>query len=313
MGLARPNETRTKSLHSQAVVPNNPAPNDGIFGIFAHAMRILRSICSWMVYICDIFADYGIYYKYRRGAFSPWGADMLVSFSVANFRSIGEEVTLNMVASNKLPDHLGHRIQVGDTGVHVLRSAVLYGANAAGKSNIVKAMAVAQGLIRGRSSDRRNTVDPFRFWPGGEARPSSFEFRMLISGRIFAYGFDILNGQIVSEWLATIRGEDEVIVFQRGEDGETALNDGAKKFFQDDATMFHTLAALKGAAAPKGSVIPEPSDWRSRGIAGKYASVNHSMVYERSTCACRRLPRERSHESSISRRGIQAVLLDVPQ
>ena len=74
---------------------------------------------------------------------------MLVSFSVSNFRSFGEEETLNMVASNKLTDHSEHRVPIGTTGKHVLRSAVIYGANAAGKSNLIRAMGAAQRLILG--------------------------------------------------------------------------------------------------------------------------------------------------------------------
>lgn len=169
---------------------------------------------------------------------------MLVSFSVANFRSIGEEVTLSMVASNKFPDHPEHRIQVDDSNTYVLRSAVLYGANAAGKSNLVRAMSVAQGLIRDRS-DRIRPVDPFRFWPDGMKRPSSFEFRILISGRIFIYGFDIALDQIVSEWLAILNGDDPVVIFQRDERGETTIDESARKYFLDDPTMFVTLDKLK--------------------------------------------------------------------
>ena len=62
---------------------------------------------------------------------------MLISFSVSNFRSFGEEETLNMVASNKLADHPGHLVPIGTTGKSVLRSAVIYGANAAGKSKLI--------------------------------------------------------------------------------------------------------------------------------------------------------------------------------
>jgi uncharacterized protein len=72
---------------------------------------------------------------------------MLVSFSVSNYRSFGEEATLNMVASNKFSDHPNHLVQIGKTGKHLVRSAVLYGANAAGKSNLIKAMAYAQPSV----------------------------------------------------------------------------------------------------------------------------------------------------------------------
>src|SRR5262245_20908128 len=114
---------------------------------------------------------------------------MLVSFSVANFRSFGDEVTLNMVASNKLSDHPDHRVPIGETGQYVLRAAVVYGANAAGKSNLIKAMDVAQRLIK-EPTERRAAITPFRFNPNDSKEPSSFEFRFLIDGRVFIYGFD---------------------------------------------------------------------------------------------------------------------------
>src|SRR5690606_14720837 len=123
---------------------------------------------------------------------------MLVSFSVANYRSFGDEVTLNMVASNKLTDHPNHRVPIGDTGKYVLRAAVIYGANAAGKSNLVKAMDVAQRLIR-EPSERRIPVVPFRFDPQGTKKPSTFEFRFLVDDRVFVYGFDVLLDKFTSE------------------------------------------------------------------------------------------------------------------
>ena len=86
---------------------------------------------------------------------------MLVSFSVSNFRSFGEEQTLNMVASNKLTDHEGHLVPIGSTGRSLVRTATIYGANASGKSNLVRAMAAAQSAIirpsRWKTSDSELT------------------------------------------------------------------------------------------------------------------------------------------------------------
>ena len=117
---------------------------------------------------------------------------MLVSFSVANFRSFGKEVTLNMVASNKLQDHENHCVPIGDTGQRVLRAGIIYGANGAGKSNLVRAMATAQRLIR--EAERPQNVVPFRFsTSSNQDEPTTFEFRFLVDGRVFIYGFDVLR------------------------------------------------------------------------------------------------------------------------
>ena len=71
---------------------------------------------------------------------------MLISFSVQNFRSFGEEMTLNMIASNKLTEHPQHLVDLPTTGNSVLRAAVVYGANAAGKSNLVKAISESPAI-----------------------------------------------------------------------------------------------------------------------------------------------------------------------
>ncbi len=47
---------------------------------------------------------------------------MLVSFSVSNFRSFGDEMTLEMVASNKLEDHPDHLVPIADTDKYLVRA-----------------------------------------------------------------------------------------------------------------------------------------------------------------------------------------------
>jgi AAA15 family ATPase/GTPase len=65
---------------------------------------------------------------------------MIVSFSVSNFRSFSSEETLSLVASNRLSgSHDDHAVPIPNSSEKVLRTAVLYGANGAGKSNLFKA------------------------------------------------------------------------------------------------------------------------------------------------------------------------------
>jgi len=168
---------------------------------------------------------------------------MLVSFSVSNFRSIGEEETLNMVASNKLTDHLGHRVAIGTTGKHVLRSAVIYGANAAGKSNLIRAMGVAQRLIL-ETGDRPAGIEPFRFDRDKLGQPSSFEFRFLLGERIFVYGFDVTSKQVVNEWLAVAKDDEELVIFERDQEGRTRTESKTMRLFAHGPAMFDTLDVL---------------------------------------------------------------------
>lgn len=169
---------------------------------------------------------------------------MLVSFSVRNYRSFGEEVTLSMVASNKISDHLQHRVEIDKSGKHLVRSAVIYGANAAGKSNLVKAMGFAQRLIQWRH-DNLPPVENFRFNVDLAKEPSSFEFRFLINECVFIYGFDVSSRKISSEWLSFIDGNDEPLIFERNAAGKTEVNDDALDHFVDDKQLSSTLDVLK--------------------------------------------------------------------
>lgn len=57
---------------------------------------------------------------------------MLVSFSVANFRSFSSEETFSLVASNRLNgSHESHTLEIPDTNEKVLKTGVIYGANGA--------------------------------------------------------------------------------------------------------------------------------------------------------------------------------------
>ncbi|HWE96947.1 MAG TPA: ATP-binding protein [Tepidisphaeraceae bacterium] len=172
---------------------------------------------------------------------------MLISFSVSNFRSIGDEQTLNLVASNKINDHANHVVPIDETQKSVVRTAVIYGANAAGKSNIVRAMASAQEMVR--ASERRVTIiEPFRFDTELSGKPTSFEFRFLIDDRAFIYGFDVKGRDIYAEWLSVLQGTEERLVFERNREGKTDPARDVETLFPRDHAIVSLLNAL--AALP---------------------------------------------------------------
>jgi uncharacterized protein len=171
---------------------------------------------------------------------------VLINFSVTNFRSFGAEETLNLVASGKLKDHPDHCIPIDQTGKSVLRAAVVYGANAAGKSNLVRAIDFAQDLILGVRPINVILANQFRF--AKKKTPSSFEFRFLVDGRIFTYGFSVNQKGVVREWLAaTTKKGREVEVFDR-EAQNISISD-LKSFGEDGKTSAETLKALRQLGA----------------------------------------------------------------
>ena len=129
---------------------------------------------------------------------------MLIQFSVQNYRSFREEQTLSLVAGKDIahPDSL---INCGGK-LRLSKVASIYGANASGKSNLVKAMKAMRDLILVSATqmnlgDRIKFVSPFRLDTSTVQEPSRFEITLLIEGDIFVYGFSATKEQVHDEWL----------------------------------------------------------------------------------------------------------------
>lgn len=72
---------------------------------------------------------------------------MLIRFSVENYKSFRDRVEFSMVSS-KVRSHPSHVVKATSANdISVLKVGVIYGANASGKSNIIKAMKHAQNMI----------------------------------------------------------------------------------------------------------------------------------------------------------------------
>ncbi|MDI7398443.1 ATP-binding protein [Cronobacter dublinensis] len=130
---------------------------------------------------------------------------MLIEFSVQNYKSISERQTLSLVASkqNELCNNI-FSIEEPKT-LELLKSAVIYGPNAAGKSNIIKAITtVAEIIVRsavgGKSGDKL-AVTPFKLNSESITQPSEFEINFISEGVRYQYGFSATEDFIHDEWL----------------------------------------------------------------------------------------------------------------
>ncbi len=140
---------------------------------------------------------------------------MLLSFSVANFRSFREEQTLSMVARKKFADHEGHLLPIPGSELKALPIAIFYGANGAGKSNLVKALEFAVKLIKeGVAPKVPVPMQPFRLG-GVEGQPSRFELRFVAGEKVFGYGFELTPDEVRAEWLDRYEGEKARPLFER--------------------------------------------------------------------------------------------------
>jgi len=143
---------------------------------------------------------------------------MLLEFAVSNYRSYGKEVLFSMVPGKRDRIHGNHVIRSDQKGkkVSALPLALLYGANASGKSNLVKAMSCARRIIvegsRGASPIR---VVPYRLDDESAERPSRFEFVLKHNDIVYTYGFTATQHRIVDEWLFAYYTARESLLFER--------------------------------------------------------------------------------------------------
>ncbi len=143
---------------------------------------------------------------------------MLLSFSVENFRSFKEEQTLGLIASKRLGDTSNptHCIPIPDTDEASLRVAAIYGANGAGKTNLVRALRmVEQMVLHGTPPGKRISHEPFLLDNEEQEKPTCFELQFLQDGRVFRYGFCFDTESIYEEWLSFYEGKKERSIFTR--------------------------------------------------------------------------------------------------
>ncbi|MCY1285191.1 AAA domain, putative AbiEii toxin, Type IV TA system [compost metagenome] len=132
---------------------------------------------------------------------------MLVQFSVQNYRSIKDRCTLSMVASNYYKEN--ELTNTFETGVsdcpRLLKSVVIYGPNAAGKSNLMNAMIFLDSFIRlsAKDSQSGDLIDVTPFMLSSETRESDSEFEVIfIEGGVrYEFGLCINSKRVTEEWL----------------------------------------------------------------------------------------------------------------
>ncbi len=145
---------------------------------------------------------------------------MLLEFSVGNFLSFKTKTTLSLAATS-IKEHIDTNI-FSTERIDLLKGAVIYGANASGKSNFIRAMSTMRRLVL-QSFDQSSTdeldVTPFLLSTETEKAPSFFEAIFIIDNVRYRYGFEVNNKQVHAEWLFEAPKNAEKPMFLREYDG----------------------------------------------------------------------------------------------
>lgn len=146
---------------------------------------------------------------------------MLLQFSIKNFRTFKDKSTLSLIASNydKYTREKENIHNDEKNGFRILKSAVIYGANASGKSKLLDAFAFIRNFILNSSKESQKgesiKVHPFRLSEETEYEPSEFEVIFIENDVLYRYGFEATREKIVSEWLYSKPKTKEVELFYR--------------------------------------------------------------------------------------------------
>lgn len=183
---------------------------------------------------------------------------MILEFYVSNYLSIKDGLKISFVATS-LKDSLSESndmIALSDTGLMLLRSAVIYGANASGKSNVLKAMAFYRHFItdsfKNSQAGEAIDVENFRLNATSIYEPTTMEATFIVGDFIYRYGFEVDSKVVRSEWLyqrTNKKRAKEIEIFYRTEE-ETSVHQRSplllelvnKRMVRDNALLLSAAA-----------------------------------------------------------------------
>ncbi len=217
---------------------------------------------------------------------------MLLEFRVRNYRSFREEQALSLVASKG--DKELAATHLASTGLkalpHAVRSAVVYGPNASGKSNLLRALDYLRAVVAESATVIQPgavyNVQSFKLDKSFALDPTGFEISFMLSGVRHQYAFAMTPQRIVSESLVVYRTAKPTQWFSRRlrDDGETydyefsAYLTGPRKLWQD-STRANALF-LSTAAQLNSDLLSPVFRWIVESIVflPAHAMLNHDVT-----------------------------------
>lgn len=131
---------------------------------------------------------------------------MFINFTAGNYRSFRDKMSFSMERRGQtkvLPENSFSSPSL-PSRMSLLKSAVIYGANASGKSNLIQALTAMQSVVLHSGVGDQEVallLEPFALSEKTVGAPVFFELEMVAGGRRYRYGFECTRDGIVSEWL----------------------------------------------------------------------------------------------------------------
>lgn len=189
---------------------------------------------------------------------------MILNFTVKNYKSFSDEQYISLVANSgkELPDNTCH---IANSQISCVKTAVIYGPNASGKSNFIKAIDAMRKIVLNENIFSDLTVDPFALSSQFSDKPTEFEINVVINDLRYNYGFSCTKKKIYSEWLYVFPKitNKKQVWFERVFNDETCEYEWnltnhikGKRTFIKDTTGEKALFLTKAYASNSESVKP---------------------------------------------------------
>lgn len=186
---------------------------------------------------------------------------MLLSAKFENIYSFNEETRILFTASKSdlLPLHVSRAEKRDD--ISVLRMGLIYGANASGKSNIIKCLAIIKEFALNGWSNRK--FNYFKMTDDPQER-SSIELEFKVNNQFFAYGIAFSKGGLLEEWLYKTGSRTDAMIFERKRNDDNWENTIASQYLKTETGSF--LKFLIDGTPTKGTFLSEYIKRNGKGI-----------------------------------------------
>ena len=206
---------------------------------------------------------------------------MLIDFSVENYRSIKEMQTFSMSAANIISKYKAldsDNVMQHSPKVSVLKSKAIYGANASGESNLIRALSAFISIVTTSVKDEQvlgARIERFELSTETDDKPSYFQISFLLNNTYYRYGFEATNKEIKSEWLFGSPGKKEVLFFTR-EGAAISINENQ---FKEGSEIAHLYSQRGNDIARNNALfITAVKSFFSSGIAREIVEYFSSFI-----------------------------------
>lgn len=194
---------------------------------------------------------------------------MLLRLIAENILSFKDATEFNTFPSSKSKSHDNHKIVCGHTSV--LRMGAIYGANGAGKSNLIKVLELLQTLVTAETLNKFEFYDmPFMLKPESTEKPMGIAIEFCSIKKVFYYHIDFSQKEVITEELLLSQKSKDVELFSRngseisinskyvGKGINSQFTDALKRIVRPDMLLLSFLGKYYSEEA---SVVSDAYKW----------------------------------------------------